>query len=376
MGQVVNSGSNSGGASGFLSNMVINPNQVGSGQRFFGNGEFRVFFEPGTFPFIVPPGVSKIRVRCVGGGGSGAAQDFTNGTVVASGGAGGGYAEKIIDVTPGATYSVVVGAGGLGVTSNTDGNTGGASSFGAILSATGGQGGRRNSGPTNTTITVTANTGGTGIGGDVNYTGGPSGAISNGNTSGGKLCGVAGGGGSAATWLGNGFSSGDIVFNNTNSNASSCASGGAGVGGNGGVIDPTKYTASSQTDYDTGGGGTGSSGSNQNPGLDVWETSLLVLPSPFTARFITDIIFSAGGARRTPAASIGVGGGSGASALAATNGGNVSRSGYFGGTGGFVGATLGTIGKARAGGGGGGICCANANRVSGEGGNGLVIVEW
>jgi hypothetical protein len=359
-----------------LSTGSFNQNQIGNGQRFFGNCESRIFFEPGEFLFNVPPGISRVRVRLIGGGGSGASRGFI-GTAVASGGAGGGYAEKILPVTAGQSFPVIVASGGLGVTGDANGNPGGTTSFGALVSATGGEGGIQSAGTTNTTIAVTENEGGTGIGGDINYIGGSSGAISNGNTSGNKICGVAGGGGSSATWMGNGVSSGDIVFNNINSNASSCASGGAGVGGNGGSIDPTKYTPSSQTNYDTSGGGAGSSGIDQSEGLDVWETSLLVLPNQFNARFITDIIFSAGGLRRTPGASIGVGGGSGGTAFGeSTSPASVSRSGYFGGTGGFACTEIGYILKARAGGGGGGMVSQNINRFSGEGGSGLVIVEW
>lgn len=358
-----------------LQSLVINPNQIGNGQRFFGNGEARVFYEPGTFQFIVPPGIKRIRARCIGAGGSGASQSFT-GTAVASGGGGGGYSEKIIDTTPGTIFSLIVAAGGLPVTGNSNGNPGGTSSFGVILSSTGGQGGLRNSGTENSTVSVAANTGGNGVGGDVNYTGGPSGAISNGNLSTPtKPVGVAGGGGSAATWQGNGVSSGDILFNHTTSpSIASCASGGAGIGGNGGLIN---FSSLAPNEYDTSGGGTGSSGSSQNPGFDVWETSLLALPSPFNARFIGDVIFSAGGARRAANASIGPGGGSGATSFGSTaSPANVSRSGYFSGTGGLAATILATIGKARSGGGGGGIVCADASRSSGEGGNGLIIVEW
>ncbi len=115
----------------------------------FGNGFITTFGVSGTF--VVPSGVTSIRVRLWGGGGGGASSSLT-------GGGGGGFAIKTLSVTSGTSYTVTVGEGGL------QGTTGGTSSFGSEVSATGGGGANNNS--------VGQHDGGTGTGGDINATGG------------------------------------------------------------------------------------------------------------------------------------------------------------------------------------------------------------
>jgi hypothetical protein len=100
-------------------------------------GVIRKFYQSGvpagqaTFTssqtWTVPAGVSKIDIFCVGGGAG-----SLDGR---SGGGGGGYTAtlKNASVTPGQQIAVTVGAGGTWV-------TGGASSFGSLLSAAGGGG--------------------------------------------------------------------------------------------------------------------------------------------------------------------------------------------------------------------------------------------
>ena len=103
-----------------------------------GGGMFKasiILFDtrPGTKQFTVPEGVKKIRAFVVGAGGLG----------------GGGYSEKVIDVVAGQVFSYTVGAGSSYPVS------GSTSSFGGLISATGG-----------------STAGGVGAGGDVNFTGG------------------------------------------------------------------------------------------------------------------------------------------------------------------------------------------------------------
>ena len=130
---------------------------------------------PGTRSWTVPEGVSQIRAFVVGGGGGG----LYTGTYAS--GAGGGYAEKVITVTPGQIISYTVGAGGnIGTPT---GNSGGTSSFGSVISATGGGGGPESG----------SAAGGSGTGGDINKSGGNGSA----GTSGG-------GGGGAGHAYGNG----------------------------------------------------------------------------------------------------------------------------------------------------------------------------
>lgn len=108
--------------------------------------------------WVVPAGVSKIKVTVVGGGG-GASGKNPSQTGLAGGG--GGAAIKTLAVTPGSGYAVTIGAGG---SAGATGASGGTSSFvgtGANVSATGG--------------TAAAQSGGIGSGGDINVAGGAGG---------------------------------------------------------------------------------------------------------------------------------------------------------------------------------------------------------
>lgn len=177
-------------------------------------GEMQVFTSSGTF--TVPDGVTRIRVRVVGGGGGGGRGSGTN---AAAGGGAGGYAEGWYDVTPGSTYTVTVGAGGAGATSpGSGGSPGGTTSFGALLSATGGSG---------QSPLEAGGSGGSGAGGQVNAGGGDGFDATGGATTMGGAGGnsVFGGGGRAGTAAG------------TNGKAFGAGGGGsygAGTPGNGG----------------------------------------------------------------------------------------------------------------------------------------------
>lgn len=95
-------------------------------------------FGVGTATFTVPAGVYYIRVSLWSGGGAGGG-GLTTGRAGGAGGTG-AFATGVFAVIPGQTYTVTVGAGGISVTSGTAGS-GGTSSFGALLSCTGGVGG-------------------------------------------------------------------------------------------------------------------------------------------------------------------------------------------------------------------------------------------
>jgi hypothetical protein len=97
----------------------------------------------GTFTKASYPWLRAIRVKCQAAGGGGGGCPATSSTLVGAGkaGAGGAYAESFITDISGLSSSVTVtrGAGGTGGTAgNNSGSTGGNSSFGAIVSATGG----------------------------------------------------------------------------------------------------------------------------------------------------------------------------------------------------------------------------------------------
>jgi hypothetical protein len=64
----------------------------------------------GVTTFVVPPQTYVLRVSVLGGGGGGG--DCSGSSEPCGGGGGGGYAERSFAVTPGASYSVLVGLGG------------------------------------------------------------------------------------------------------------------------------------------------------------------------------------------------------------------------------------------------------------------------
>jgi hypothetical protein len=130
----------------------------------FGSG-VQSFTSPGSF--TVPAGVTQAEVE-VWGGGAGSYASVPG--LPSGGGSGGGYARKLITgLLPGQVVPVSVGAGGeAGTTAGASAGSGGASSFGAFVSATGGSLNylASQSAPQNG-----ATPAGVGIGGDVNFTG-------------------------------------------------------------------------------------------------------------------------------------------------------------------------------------------------------------
>lgn len=108
--------------------------------------------------FTAPVNVTKAIVTLCGGGGGGGGKTRIDGDPDYLVAGYGGYSGDVIykepvTLTPGASYSVVIGSGGAGgagahvtpsdVNIGSNGGNGGVSSFGSILSANGGSGGRR-----------------------------------------------------------------------------------------------------------------------------------------------------------------------------------------------------------------------------------------
>lgn len=341
--------------------------------KIFNGGNIQVFQQSDTF--TTPVGVKAIKVRVWGAGGSGRTSDGPN---TAGGGAGGGYAEKVI-TSPNSTYTVTIGAGGDARAGggNVNGVAGGTSSFGSACSATGGGGG-----------TTGVSTGGTGSGGDINRTGGGSG---NGNTSY-----AATGGGSAAGPWGNGFASGNL--NNVQG-----VTGGAGTGGSSASL------VGSLGGYPTSGGGSYGPGTitMSGPGYDgtqgginrvvdagVTATAVTIygksgnIPAPQSIRFPGEFCWGAGGGAIYGIASQRMGGiaghggtGGGGGSFFQSSGGadvyfnNAGSGGPFGGGGAGRYASGGAGGIAA--GGGGTVVVDQTNYFnSGAGGNGLIVVEW
>lgn len=117
--------------------------------------------------FVVPPGVTQVEVE-VWGAGSGSFASVSG--LPSGGGSGGGYARKLVTgLIPGQSIPVAVGAGGTaGTTAGILPTSGGTSSFGPFVSATGGS---LNYLATAAAPENGATPPGTGIGGDVNFNG-------------------------------------------------------------------------------------------------------------------------------------------------------------------------------------------------------------
>ena len=207
----------------------------------------------GTTSWTAPAGVTSVEYLVVGGGGGGGNGYDSGG----GGGAGGGMVlTGTLSVTPGNSYTVTVGDGGIGgadTRANISGTDGGSSVFDSIT-ATGGQGGYGSR---------TA-PGGAGVGGDAQNSNITSGRAGNGGAGG-----SAGGGGGGAG--GNG----------TNRISSSSAGvGGVGItssisgfvvtyggGGNGGTANVDNNNGAAGTANTGKGGGAGSAtGSNSGGG--------------------------------------------------------------------------------------------------------------
>ena len=130
----------------------------------------------GSGTYTTPSKVRAIYVECVGGGGGGGGVDGQGASTAASSRAagGGGYCAKLI-VSPAATYTYAVGAGGNGgAAGNNDGATGGDTTFsgtGTSLSANGGQGGAAHIGTAGNSGGVPGGNGGAATGGDINLLG-------------------------------------------------------------------------------------------------------------------------------------------------------------------------------------------------------------
>ncbi len=294
---------------------IVNPSNLPPGSLgILNNGKWKLFVASGSF--TVPAGITQIRVRVVGGGGAGQA--------AAGAGSGGGYAHGLFTVVPGAVYAVTVGAGGV-----TTGQAGATSSFGALISATGGA--------------SNGGAGGTGTGGDFQAAGGTGGST---NTSGG------GGAGSQLGVGGNGY------------NGSFGA--GAGVGG----VNARSTAGSSPFGWDSQDlttGGMDCMGGTPTVHRDVGGSYHgAVNPSGRIIRFPFDGFTGGGG-------SYFAGGAGGRGGIGC--GGAPGNNSFVGGAGGIGGGGASTSGGAGAGGMGGGGG-ASSSSSSGAGGTGLVVVEW
>lgn len=203
----------------------------------------RIFDQPGSYDFTVPPGVTRISVLITGGGGgAGGSANLRLG----ANGVSGYRIAGAMTVTPGETMNVIVGAGGRGGADNRAGGAGGASAF-----APGGRGGDGN---------------GNGSGGG----GGGASVIQSFLTAGRIICpGGPGGGGAGQDSPGQTLG----VFGNTGVSQGGAGetaavpnTGGGGGGGAGGAFGGIGGTAGTGTANGWLGGRTGSPGWVSVPG--------------------------------------------------------------------------------------------------------------
>lgn len=230
----------------------------------------------GSGTFVVPAGVTSITIELIGAGGNGA----SNG---GGGGGGGGYARGTYAVTPGTSYSIVVGAGGSELATIVGGM--------GILAEAG-----TNAGTVPNPNVGGGGTGGAGLGGSVIRTGG--------NGGGGYWTYFGGGGGGAAGPLANGGDGGNtVVYTGSNclTPGGTAGTGGgapAGAGGKGAGFTDAFCTVTDPggNGANYGGGGGGGNGIGSPAGIGggglctiTWSVSTAVEevlptgPRPFFA---------------------------------------------------------------------------------------------
>ena len=171
------------------------------------------FGYPGTYTWVAPAGVTSVSVVAVGGGGGGGINRCCCGFKCAGGGSGGGLGYKNnYAVTPGTSYSVVVGAGGKGGVGSVNSATNGADSFFVSTAVVRGGGGLR-SPLAGTGGSFTGDGGGNGGAGGQNRGGGGAGGYSGagGNGNGGTCGGSAGTAGSGGGG-GGGYGAGTLHY--------------------------------------------------------------------------------------------------------------------------------------------------------------------
>jgi len=192
------------------------------------NASSQSYTTSGTYSWVAPTGVTSVSVVVVGAGGDG----YVCGPYIGGGGGALAY-RNAISVTPGNSYTIVVGAGAP----NASG--GSSSAFSAVAG-----GGARS--------TCSNANGGTPSG---TYTAGFAGGY---GYSGSGCCGHPGGGGGAGGYAGVGGHGGDINATTPIAGSGGGGGGGAGGGGGGTGLNGQGTNGAAATSKNNGGGGGGS----------------------------------------------------------------------------------------------------------------------
>ena len=158
---------------GYLVNLVSPVLSSGDTPYIPPGGGIVTYGNPGSFTFTVPSGVTTIKVGTQGAGGGGVTPlGYTSpgsNTTGGAGGGSGGYAEAVFNgLTPGATYSGFVGAGGAADTSSGSNAQNGQDSYFTCGYEIRGHGG-------GAALYYTPGTGGIATGGGMNLQGNPGG---------------------------------------------------------------------------------------------------------------------------------------------------------------------------------------------------------
>lgn len=243
-----------------------------------------------TKNWVVPNGVTKIRITAIGGGGGGASRKGQH-YQGAGGGQGAPFVSGEFNVTGGETLNIQVGRGGEGKDSNADGNNGtqtevvAASGSGGTafinVASQGGYGGERagNSPPSPSTGTLSGSA--LRSNNQINSKGGQGGPGDNNSIGWGPEGYGGGGGGSAGSYKGDGHEGGSGM---NSYGYTYCGAGGGGIGGKGGNAGSSQTTSHYASQSGGGGGsrsagGAGQSNSNgdENRGGAGWSDQLNVI---------------------------------------------------------------------------------------------------
>jgi hypothetical protein len=358
----------------------------------------RYYTSSGTW---VQPGTGWTTFLVIGAGGAGAGVR-PGGSSRATGGGAGGFVLKKAYLTEGTSLTITIGAGGVSPASTpygaVNGGPGGTTSVsGTInLSAGGGGGGTGvvvGEGLPNPGAPALANVpggaGGTATGGDINRVGGAGGSISGTSPGGGNPATTdrKGTGGGGVNILGVPSTDGGSIGPFSQTPFTQQATGGGGIGGNGGNL-------TTNAEGVTGGGGSLTAGPNNSATAGTGNTAFLsgtITNSMSQALYplyasleilptnLAGFEGGSGGAgiQSSLAANGGVGGGGGGAAgPAPATPGNLSAGGFFGGGGSYGAPYAADRGIGGYGGGGGGLHSSGNVTFGAPGGPGLVIAIY
>jgi RHS repeat-associated protein len=242
-------------AAGQTQSQTLDPNGLDRTTTYSYSPDDAVLSQKVYGPASSTPPVTSVTAQVWGGGGGGSGSNF-NDCCAAPGGGGGEYASQSVAVTPGAVYTVVVGAGGAGGAGGTTTGTAGSNSTftgdSAKVIAHGGGAGSTDS------SNQFGGAGGTDSPNSIHYNGGTGGTGSTTDV----YRGGGGGGSGGTSSVGNAGASGQAL----GYGGAAVAGGGAGGGGGGAGTTTSGDYPGSAGSAPGGGGGGGQAYSINEPG--------------------------------------------------------------------------------------------------------------